>query len=227
MASVVLNAALAPLYVGDQLYASGLLTGGGGVSSKGPITTTGAFTCGSPLTVAGQSQIVGTVSVIGGTGAQLSLADTAGNAFDVVAESPAAGFRGTAFLQQQVLAQAGPPALPAASLDVAVINTTVGLVGGGGIEPSFSTYPSNFIASGAGWAPIGTFEGTLPAGTGAPAAIACAPIRATSQVDLFLYAFTAAAAAAGVVAPAVVITAGTGFTLNAQVGTSWRWRVLL
>jgi len=227
MASVVLNANTPPLYVGDQLYASGLLTGGGGISTSGPMTTTGAFTCGSPLDVAGQNVITAEVNVVGGNGSQLSLADALGNALEVNAETPAAGFRGTAFLQQKVLAQVGPPALPAASLDCAVINTTVGLAGGGGIEPSFSTYPSNFISSGAGWAPIGTFEGTLPAGTGAPVAIACAPIRATSQVDLFLYAFTAGAAAAGVVAPAVVITAGTGFTLNAQVGTSWRWRVLL
>ena len=70
-------------------------------------------------------------------------------------------------------------------------------------------------------------EGTEPLATGAAVAIACPPIRATSQVDLFLYAFTPAAAVAGVTAPAVVITAGTGFTLNATAGTSWRWRVLL
>lgn len=223
MASVVLNAEAGY----DQLYASGLLTGGGGVVSKGPMSTTGAFTCGSPLTVAGQNVIQGQISVVGGTGAQLSLSDVLGNGLEMTAETPLAGDRGTAFIQQQVLAQVGPPALPAAALIAAEITTTVGLAGGGGIEPSFSTYPSNFINSGAGWAPVSTFEGTLPAGTGAPVAIACAPIRATSQVDLFLYAFTPAAAVAGVTAPAVVITAGTGFTLNADVGTSWRWRVLL
>lgn len=223
MASVVLNAEAGY----DQLYATGVLVGGGGVVNKGPLTSTGAFTTGSPLTVAGQNVIVGEVNVIGGTGSQLSLADTLGNALEVSAETPLAGQRGTAFIQQQVLAQVGPPALPAASLDAAVITTTVGLAGGGGVEPSFSTYPSNFIGSAAGWAGLGTFEGTEPLATGAPVAIACAPIRATSQVDLFLYAFTPAAAVAGVTAPVVVITAGTGFTLNATAGTSWRWRVLL
>jgi hypothetical protein len=167
------------------------------------------------------------VNVVGGTGSQLSLADVLGNALEISAETPLAGDRGTAFIQQQVLAQVGPPALPAAALDAAVITTTAGLAGGGGVEPSFSTYPSNFIGSAAGWAGLGTFEGTLPVGTGAPVAVACPPIRATSQVDLFLYAFTPAAAVAGVTAPAVVITAGTGFTLNTTVGTGYRWRVLL
>lgn len=223
MASVVLNAQAGY----DQLYATGVLVGGGGVVNKGPLSSTGAFTTGSPLTVAGQSVITAEVNVVGGTGSVLSLGDSAGNSLEITGETPAAGQRGTAFIQQQVLAQVGPPALPAAALDAAVITTTVGLAGGGGVEPSFSTYPSNFIGSAAGWAGISTFEGTEPLATGAAVAIACPPIRATSQVDLFLYAFTPAAAVAGVTAPAVVITAGTGFTLNATAGTSWRWRVLL